>query len=119
MMVSNRGIPAGLIEATQLTREGRLLEATALIQRVLRRNSAFAENANREAPVRKGGAMSEVIDVEASEVAEPVDGGLTPLQKAAGDDDTPGAELKSLLRKWARRDSPPNVPPPRPRAADG
>jgi poly(hydroxyalkanoate) depolymerase family esterase len=119
MMVTNKGMPADLIEATQLTREGRLLEATALIQRVLRRSSAFAEDANREAPGPKGGAISDVIDVESSEVAEPADGGLTPLQRAPGDDKSPGADLKSLLRKWGRRDSPLDVPPSQPRTADG
>jgi poly(hydroxyalkanoate) depolymerase family esterase len=118
-MVTNKGIPAGLIEATQLTREGRLLEATALIQRVLRRSSVFADDANRQAPVPKCGASSDVIDVESSEVAEPADGGLTPVQKAAVDDESPGADLKGFLRKWGRRDSVVDVPPPQPRAADG
>ena len=39
-MVTNKGIPIGLIEATRLTRAGRLLEATALIQRILRDSAA-------------------------------------------------------------------------------
>lgn len=55
-MVTNTAIPAGLLEATQLTREGRLLEATALIQRVLRGGSAFAE------PGAKTAAPGDVID---------------------------------------------------------
>jgi len=110
-MVTSKRIPAGLIEATQLTREGRLLEATALIQRVLRRSSASAD-ANRQAPVPTGGASGDVIDAESSEVAEPAHGGLTPLQRAASDDESPGADLKRFLRKWGRRDSLVDVPPP-------
>ena len=85
-MVTNKGIPIGLIEATELTRAGRLLEATALIQRVLRHSSAAAEGADRHASDRDGGASNDVIDVEFSNVAEPVNRGLTPLQRAAGDD---------------------------------
>ena len=52
-MVMNKGIPAGFIEATQLTRQGRLLEATALIQRVLGGGSAPAE-ADRRTPGQTG-----------------------------------------------------------------
>ncbi len=85
-MVTNKGIPIGLIEATELTRAGRLLEATALIQRVLRHSSAAAEGADRHASDRDGGASNDVIDVEFSNVAEPVNRGLAPLQRAAGDD---------------------------------
>jgi len=116
-MVTSKRIPAGLIEATQLTREGRLLEATALIQRVLRRSSASAD-ANRQAPVPTGGASGDVIDAESSEVAEPADGGLTPLQRAASDDESPGADLKRFLRKWGRLDSLVDVSPPQARVAD-
>jgi poly(hydroxyalkanoate) depolymerase family esterase len=118
-MVANKGIPAGLIEATQLTRDGRLLEATALIQRVLRRSSAFAEDADRPGPIPKVGTSSDIIDVESSEVAEPADGRLTPLQKAARAKESAGVGLERFLHKWGRGDSVVDVPPPRSKVADG
>lgn len=118
-MVTNKGLPAGLFEATQLTREGRLLEATAVIQRILQRNSAPEGDTSRPAQARNGGASSEVIDVESSEVAERADTRQTPLQKAAGNDASPGADVKSLLRKWGRRDAVVDVPRPERSVADG
>ena len=52
-MVTNKGIPTGLFAATQLTRAGRLLEATALIQHILRHGSAPAEGAEAPKPKRR------------------------------------------------------------------
>ena len=100
----NKGIPIGLIEATRLTRAGRLLEATALIQRILRHGSAVAESANCHASDRDAGASNDVIDVEFSHVAEPANGGLTQLQRAAGDESSKRFGLESFLRGWRDRD---------------
>jgi len=85
-MLTNTGIPIGLIEATRLTRAGRLLEATALIQRTLRHASAHAEGGDRHALDRHGGTSNDVIDVEFSVVAEPANRGLPPLQSPAGEE---------------------------------
>jgi poly(hydroxyalkanoate) depolymerase family esterase len=56
-------MPPELIEATRLTRAGRLLEATELIQRSLRRRPAAQRAANDPAPGR-------VIDAEFSKLDE-------------------------------------------------
>jgi poly(hydroxyalkanoate) depolymerase family esterase len=100
----NKGIPVGLIEATQLTRAGRLLEATALIQRILRQSSPAAEGADRHASGRDGGPSDDVIDVEFSDVAEPANHCLTPLQKAVGYDISQPFGLSSFVRGWRDRD---------------
>jgi len=84
--MTNKEIPAGLLTATQLTRAGRLLEATALIQRILRHGSAADEGAERHAWNDDSGASNNTIDVEYSEVAEPMDREPTPIQRPAGDD---------------------------------
>jgi poly(hydroxyalkanoate) depolymerase family esterase len=117
-MVTNKVLPADLIEATQLTRAGRLLEATALIQRALGSGSPFTEGAHHAA-ASKGGASSEVIDVDCVEVPERTHGALPSPQEGAGDDASPGTNLQNLLRKWARRTSTIEVPPVRPAVADG
>jgi len=116
-MVTNKVLPAGLIEATQLTHAGRLLEATALIQRVLRSRSPFSEGAKPGA-APKGGVSSDVIDVESIEVAESVDGALAPLQKVTGDDAATATDLERLMRKWGGRASTVDVPPAPPSVAD-
>jgi hypothetical protein len=92
-------------EATQLTRAGRLLEATALIQRTLRHSSAAVGGADRHGSDRNGDAGSDVIDVGFSEVAEPVNRALIPLQRTAGADTSQHFGLKSGLRGWRGRDS--------------
>ena len=111
-MVTNKGIPTGLFAATQLTRAGRLLEATALIQRILRHGSAPAEGADRQASDHDRGASNDIIDVEYSEAAEPTDHGPTPLQRAAGDGISKRFGLQSFPRGWRRRDSAIEVPRP-------
>src|ERR1700682_516788 len=117
-MVTSKEIPIGLIEATQLTRAGRLLEATALIQRVLRHSSAAAECADSHASDRDSGPSNDVIDVEFSDVTEPANRGLTPLQRAAGDDISQRVGLKSFLRGWRDRDSVADVPRPQTTVVD-
>jgi poly(hydroxyalkanoate) depolymerase family esterase len=107
---TDKGIPSGIIEATRLTRAGRLLEATALIQRVLRRRSGTAGGADQQAPVREGRASSDVIDVESSEVAASADRGTTPLQESAGGADSPRAANEGLLHERGRRDAAVDVP---------
>src|SRR5262245_65520817 len=82
----NKGIPVGLIEATRLTRAGRLLEATALIQRILGHGSAGTEGADRQASDRDGGANDDVIDVEFAAVAESAEHDRTPHRRVAGND---------------------------------
>ncbi|HTS53799.1 MAG TPA: PHB depolymerase family esterase [Burkholderiales bacterium] len=118
-MAMNRGIPIGLIEATQLTRAGRLLEATALIQRILRQNSPSAEGADRHASDLDGRAHNEAIDVEFLESPSPANRGLIPLQKATGDDISQRSELSSFVRGWRDRDSVAAVPRPQTTVVDG
>jgi len=97
-LVTNKGIPIGLIEATRLTRAGRLLEATALIQRTLRHSSAPAEDAERHTSNRDGGLADDVIEGEFSNVAEPEHSGGIPLQRTVADDIPNGLGLNRLFR---------------------
>lgn len=66
-MATKNGLPFALLEATQLTRAGRLLEATAVIQRILRQQSISEAAANDDASDRTG----RVIDAVFSKVEEP------------------------------------------------
>ncbi|HEV3009554.1 MAG TPA: PHB depolymerase family esterase [Burkholderiales bacterium] len=59
-MATNESLALGMLKATQLTRAGRLHEATAAIQRALRRQ-----------PVADEGATGRVIEGEFSRVEEP------------------------------------------------
>jgi len=118
-MVTNKGMPIGLVEATRLTRAGRLLEATALIQRILQHSPAATEGSERHAHYRDGGANNDVIDVEFSAVAEPADRDLTPLRGAAGDDLSQRFGLESFLRSGRDRDSVADVPCPQTTVVDG
>lgn len=63
-MTTKHELPFGLLEATELTRAGRLVEATAAIQRMLRQQSTPAPAANDPAPGR-------VIEGVFSKVEEP------------------------------------------------
>jgi poly(hydroxyalkanoate) depolymerase family esterase len=117
-MVTNKGIPTGLFAAMQLTRAGRLLEATELIQSILRHGSAPAEGADRHASKHDRGATNDIIDVEYFEVAEPTDRGPTPLQRAADDGISKRFGLKSFPREWHRRDSAVEVPRPQATVVD-
>ena len=101
-MVRNKGIPTGLIEATRLTRAGRLLEATALIQRTLRDSSPTAEGGY--APDRDDEASNDAIEGEFS-VEDTTNPGSTPRPEAAADDRSRRLGFKSLLRGWGNRDS--------------
>lgn len=114
-MATNKGIPIGLIEATRLTRAGHLLQATALIQRVLRHGSAVAEGSDHHASDRDGDASNNVLDL----VAEPANGGLTLLPRAASDRISQRFVLKSFLRGWRDRDSVADVPRPQTMVVDG
>jgi poly(hydroxyalkanoate) depolymerase family esterase len=118
-MVTNKEIPAGIFAATQLTRAGRLLEATALIQRILRHPSAPAEGADSHVSEHDGGTSDDIIDVGYSEVAGPTHHGQTPLQRAAGDGLSRRFGLKSFPRGWRRRDSVVEVPHPQVSVVDG
>ena len=62
-MTTKNELPFGLLEATQLTRAGRLVEATAAIQRILRQQSMSGPAVNGPAPGR-------VFDAEFSKVEE-------------------------------------------------
>jgi poly(hydroxyalkanoate) depolymerase family esterase len=64
-MVTKDALASGLAEATQLTRAGRLVEATALIQRFLRQEPIAESAVEEDAPGR-------VIDAEFSKVQEPI-----------------------------------------------
>jgi poly(hydroxyalkanoate) depolymerase family esterase len=118
-MVTKKGIPVGLFAATQLTGAGRLLEATALIQRILRDGSAAGESADRHASKHDGGASKDIIDVEYSEVAQPTDRGPAPLQSAVGDGISKRFGLRSFPREWRRRDSEAGVRRPEATVVDG
>ena len=111
-MVTHKGIPIGLREATRLTRAGRLLEATALIQRILHHSSAATEGADCPASDRDGDPNNDVIDVEFSAVAEPAERDLTPLRRTEGDDLSQRFGLASFLRGRRDRDSVADVPHP-------
>ena len=117
-MVTNKGTPIGLLEATRLTRAGRLLEATALIQRILRHSSTATEGAERHLSDRDAGANNDVIDVEFSAVAEPADRDLTPRRKTAGDPSRRFG-LGGFLRGRRGRDSVADVPCPETTVVDG
>ena len=113
-MGTSKGILAGIWSATQLTRAGRLLEATALIQRILRPGSAPAAGADPQASRHGAGATDDIIDVEYSEVVQPEGRGPIPhqsaLQSAAGEALSKRLELKILPRGWRRRESVVDVP---------
>src|SRR5687767_11925963 len=64
-MVIKDVLPSGLLEATRLTRAGRLVEATALIQRHLRREPIS------EAPVEDA-PPARVIDAAFTTLQEPI-----------------------------------------------
>ena len=117
-MLMNKGIPAGLFAATQLTRAGRLLEATELIQRILRSGSRPADGADCQASKHDGGASNDIIDVEYSEVAERADRGPTPLQDAECDAISKHFGPASLPGGWRRRE-PAEVSRPRVTTVDG
>ena len=118
-MVTDKGIFTGLFAATQLTRAGRLLEATALIQHLLRHRSAPSEGADRQASDHDRGATADIIDVEYFEVTEPTDRGPTPLQRAADDRISKRFGLKSFPSEWRGRDSALEVPRPQATVAEG
>lgn len=118
-MVTSKGIPAGIFAATQLTRAGRLLEATALIQRILRHGPAPGEGADLHASDHEGGASNDIIDVEYSEVAGPTDRGATSLQSTAGDGISKRFGLKSYPRGWRRRESVVEAPRFQAKVVDG
>ncbi|HYZ32758.1 MAG TPA: PHB depolymerase family esterase [Crenalkalicoccus sp.] len=75
--------PPGMLEATRLTREGRLTEATALLQRLLRGDEAAdTAAATRHAPSgTPAGRLPRIIDVnsETGEASDPA-----PASAAAG-----------------------------------
>jgi poly(hydroxyalkanoate) depolymerase family esterase len=111
-----------MLAATDLTREGRLAEATALIQRVLAgqgASGATAAGAQRH-------AADDVIDVDSVEVADSAERGAAALEatpeaeKAAAraatkvSFDTRG--LLDRLRKWMKPDA---KPAPEAPASDG
>ena len=71
-MNTNSGIPPGLLEATRLTRAGRLVEATALIQRTLGQSGDRRNGAGR------------VIDAEFTTVADRVEEKPSAIDTAPG-----------------------------------
>jgi poly(hydroxyalkanoate) depolymerase family esterase len=73
----NAALPPDMLEATRLTRAGRLTEATALLQRLSRgeatANTAAAEaSSSGTADLRRGRQLPRIIDVE-PKTGEPVD----------------------------------------------
>jgi poly(hydroxyalkanoate) depolymerase family esterase len=70
-MATNNRLALGLLEATHLTRAGRVLEATAAIQRVLRPQPISESVVNERASDRGGTATGRVIEGVFSRVTEP------------------------------------------------
>jgi poly(hydroxyalkanoate) depolymerase family esterase len=70
-MATKNALPFALLEATQLTRAGRVVEATAVIQRILRQQSMPEAAANDPASERDDAATGRVIDAVFSRVEEP------------------------------------------------
>jgi len=118
-LVTNKGIPIGLIEATRLTRAGRLLEATALIQRTLRNSSAPAEDAERHTSNGDGDLGDNVIEAEYSNVAEAEHPGGIPLQRAVVDDISEALGLNRLFRDSPNGDSAASLRRPPTTVVDG
>jgi poly(hydroxyalkanoate) depolymerase family esterase len=118
-MVTDKGIPAGLIEATRLTRAGRLLEATALIQSALRGELPAADGAEGSASNRDGEASNDAIDGQFSRVADPDDSDATPLQQQPSADIPRQFGLESLVRGSRTRDSTLDLPRHGTTPADG
>jgi poly(hydroxyalkanoate) depolymerase family esterase len=118
-MVTNKTIPAGLIEATRLTRAGRLLEATALIRRTLGGGLPAAEGAEGRASDRDGEASNDALEGEFSNVVEPSDPAVTPVQEAAPADASRSFGLKHLLRGWRTRGTASGVPKSESTVAEG
>jgi poly(hydroxyalkanoate) depolymerase family esterase len=77
-MTTKNELPFGLLEATRLTRAGRLVEATAAIQRLLRQQSMSEPAVNDPAPGR-------VIDAGFSKVEE-----RAPRPETKGPEGQPG-----------------------------
>jgi len=118
-MGTSKAIPAGIFAATELTRAGRLLEATALLQRILGHGSAPGKGADRDASDHDGGASNDIIDVAYSEVGGPPNRAPTSLQKAAGDGISKRFGLKSFPHGWRGGDSVVEVPRPAAPVIDG
>ncbi len=118
-MFANKGRPAGLFAAMRLTRAGRLLEATALIQRILRNGSGVAEDADRQASKHGRAASHDVIDVQYSEVAEATGRGPTRLQGAESDALSKRFDPQSLPGGGRAPDPVVEVPRPRATGVDG
>jgi poly(hydroxyalkanoate) depolymerase family esterase len=94
-MARTSAIPIGLIEATRLTRAGRLLEATALIQRTLQGDAAHAGAAEAQAWDRGSEAGADAIDVEFAEILEDRNPDSHAGERAAADHIPPRFDLRS------------------------
>ncbi len=86
----NAIIPAHMLEATRLTREGKLAEASALLQRMLRGGAPadIAATRSHDASAPAAGSLPRVIDIdpETGEVSDPTPSPALghPRTKAAG-----------------------------------
>jgi poly(hydroxyalkanoate) depolymerase family esterase len=114
-MAVNKEIFSGILQATRLTRAGRLGEATALIQQTLGARPATAA-ANHRKPEHTGRTSDDVIDVEFSDAEVGNRGELSP-QRAAADGPSRHFGLQSFLRGRHERQVPISVPS-RPRVHD-
>lgn len=99
-------LPNGMMEATRLTREGRLSEATSLIQRLLRGDGA----ANRNAKPPRAPLASPVIDAVAENV-EVLDT-KAPLRKQDAGEPSHGAATPSTPQARHQADRPVQEPAP-------
>ena len=82
-MKTNNGLAGALLQATRLTRAGRLAEATDVIQRTLRKRSTPEAEVADHGSDQSGGVTGRVIDGVFSKVAEPADPNRSRMTESA------------------------------------
>lgn len=112
-----KGIAKGMREATRLVRSGRLLEATSLIQRTLRRRAANADDAESEGSQPDHRPADDAIEGEFSNLAQPTDAAFTRDESALNADGAPDQSRSSrdlgrdsVLGRARSPDSPVHAP---------
>jgi poly(hydroxyalkanoate) depolymerase family esterase len=102
----NKDFLARMLRATDLTRTGRLADATAVIQAALgsaARATGHAEPASASPTRTAGSAVDDVIEGECVEVDVANDSAETATRAAPHAEAKPSGGLKELLRNWRQR----------------